>query len=45
MALQSFKKADGTTTSSIVGVVIGVGVLFATVWVISKAWKVGQGQK
>jgi len=51
MALKSFKKADGTTTTttsstmdttSLVGIAIGVGVLFATIWVISKAWKVGQ---
>lgn len=26
----------------IVATVIGLGVLFATVWVISKGWKAGQ---
>lgn len=26
----------------ILGVAISVGILFATVWVVSKAWKSGQ---
>jgi hypothetical protein len=27
------------------GIVISLGVLFATVWVVSKAWKQGQKNK
>lgn len=27
---------------NLVGVAVGIGVLFVTVWVISKAWKSGQ---
>ena len=48
MALKQFKKADGTTTPSFfqtaTGIAVSVGVLFLTVWVISKAWKSGQKQ-
>jgi len=41
------KRADGTTESkpflqTATGVAVSVGVLFLTVWVISKAWKSGQ---
>lgn len=31
-----------TTGKSLVSVAVTVGVLFATVWVISRAWKSGQ---
>jgi hypothetical protein len=29
-------------TNKIIGTVVGLGVLFAIVWVGSKAWKAGQ---
>jgi hypothetical protein len=29
-------------TKTIIGTVVGLGVLFAMVWVGSKAWKAGQ---
>jgi hypothetical protein len=51
MALKQFKKADGTSTTTTpsffqtaTGIAVSVGVLFLTVWVISKAWKSGQKQ-
>ena len=51
MALKQFKKADGTTSiatpsffQTATGIAVSVGVLFLTVWVISKAWKSGQKQ-
>ena len=29
-------------TKNIVGTVVGIAVLFRTVWLISRAWKAGQ---
>lgn len=29
-------------SKNVVGIVVGLAVLFGTVWVISKAWKSGQ---
>jgi hypothetical protein len=29
-------------TKNIVGTVVGIAVLFGTVWLISRAWKAGQ---
>lgn len=29
-------------TGNIINVVVGVLILFGTVWLISKAWKIGQ---
>jgi hypothetical protein len=41
--------ADTSTTStqptffqSATGIAVSIGVLFATIWVVSKAWKSGQ---
>lgn len=40
--------ADTTTTNqpsffqSATGIAVSIGVLFATIWVVSKAWKSGQ---
>ena len=39
--MQNGKKFLQTTT----GVVVSLGVLFATVWIISYAWKKGQEKK
>ena len=43
------KSADGTASTetkpflqTATGIAISVGVLFVTVWVISKAWRTGQ---
>jgi hypothetical protein len=44
------KRADGATPAktetpflqTATGIAVSVGVLFVTVWVISKAWKTGQ---
>lgn len=42
------KRADAATETptpflkTATGVAVSIGVLFVTVWVISKAWKVGQ---
>ena len=33
------------TTKTVVGVAVSLAVLFATVWVASKAWKEGQKNK
>jgi hypothetical protein len=42
------KSADATQPKSFfqtaTGIAVSVGVLFVTVWVISKAWKTGQKQ-
>jgi len=45
--MKGFKKAEGdvakkTFFQTAGGIAISIGVLFATVWVISKAWKSGQ---
>jgi hypothetical protein len=44
--MKGFKRAEGDKPKSFFqtagGIAISVGVLFATVWVISKAWKSGQ---
>ena len=50
--MKGFKKAEGDTTATptsstpflqtATGIAVSVGVLFVTVWVISKAWKSGQ---
>jgi hypothetical protein len=44
-----FKRADAETKAAeqpflqtATGIAVSVGVLFLTVWVVSKAWKVGQ---
>lgn len=52
MALKQFKRADGAAATTAnpsffqtaTGVAVSVGVLFITVWVISKAWRSGQKQ-
>jgi hypothetical protein len=50
--MAGFKRADAATTTpattstpflqTATGIAVSVGVLFVTVWVISKAWKTGQ---
>lgn len=50
--MKGFKKAEGDTAAATptstpflqtaTGIAVSVGVLFVTVWVISKAWKSGQ---
>jgi hypothetical protein len=48
--MAGFKRADAATPASTstpflqtaTGIAVSVGVLFVTVWVISKAWKSGQ---
>jgi hypothetical protein len=51
MALKQFKRADGAAATAnpsffqtATGIAVSVGVLFITVWVISKAWRSGQKQ-
>jgi len=43
------RNADGTTTApaqsltqTVAAVAVSAGVLFLTIWVVSKAWKAGQ---
>lgn len=33
---------DKTKASNIISGVIGIGLLFGTVWLVSRAWKIGQ---
>lgn len=47
--MAGFKRADAATPAekqpflqTATGIAVSVGVLFVTVWVISKAWKSGQ---
>jgi hypothetical protein len=41
--IEAKEKVKSTlTTKYLVGVGIGLGVLFATVWVVGKAWKKSQ---
>lgn len=48
--MKGFKKAEGDAATqkstpflqTATGIAVSVGVLFVTVWVISKAWKTGQ---